>query len=504
MPHPSFQTEKVRLTMAHSQQTAPFDYVIFGATGDLTMRKLLPALYNQLRIGHVPEEARIIGTARSSLSREDYITRAREALETFLPAQHRDEALIERFLKKIHYVTLDGTKSDHNWDELKAVLDQSPADRIRVFYYSTAPQLFEAISENLHRFGFITPHSRVVLEKPIGTDSASARAINDGVSRFFEEGQIFRIDHYLGKETVQDIIALRFANPLFSAVWSAEHIQSIQITAAETVGVEGRAAYYDTSGALRDMIQNHLLQVLSLCAMEAPADLEADTVRDAKVNVLKALRPIPEDKVASETVRAQYVKGDMNGKPVPGYLEELGEDSHTETYAVMRAYVDTPRWKDVPFYIRTAKRSTKKVSEVVVTFRKSASALFGTSAATNRLVIRLQPDEGFGLALNIKNPSAAGFELQHGTMSGKFAPADGSLIPDSYERLMLDAVRGYPALFIRRDEVEAAWAWVEPTLKTWAANKVPMAHYAAGSYGPEEARRFIATTGDAWHEDMTD
>lgn len=490
--------------MANSQQTAPFDYVIFGATGDLTMRKLLPALYNQLRVGHVPEEARIIGTARSSLSREEYINRAREALERFLPAQHQDNALIERFLKKVHYVTLDGTKTDHNWDELKAVLAQSPEDRIRVYYFSTAPQLFEAISENLNKHGFITAHSRVVLEKPIGTDSASARAINEGVSRFFSEGQIFRIDHYLGKETVQDIIALRFANPMINAVWSHEYIQSIQITAAETVGVEGRAAYYDTSGALRDMIQNHLLQVLSLCAMEAPADLSADSVRDAKVNVLKALRPIPEEKVASETVRAQYVKGALNGVDVPGYLEELGDTSNTETYAAMRAYIDTPRWKDVPFYIRTAKRSTQKVSEVVVTFKKSATALFGATPAANRLVIRLQPDEGFGLALNIKNPSSANFSLQNGSLSGKFAPADGSLIPDSYERLMLDAVRDYPVLFIRRDEVEAAWAWVEPTLNAWAANKAPMATYAAGSHGPDAARQFIASTGDEWHEDMAD
>ncbi|MUG04870.1 glucose-6-phosphate dehydrogenase [Bombella sp. ESL0378] len=488
--------------MAYSQQTAPFDYVIFGGTGDLTMRKLLPALYNQLRIGHVPEDARIIGTARSELSCDEYRERAREALEHFLPPAHKDAALIERFLKKVHYITLDGTKSDHNWDDLHALLEQSPADRIRVFYFSTAPQLFEAISENLNRFSFITPQSRVVLEKPIGTDSASARAINEGVSRFFKEEQIFRIDHYLGKETVQDIIALRFANPVFNAVWSAEHIQSIQITAAETVGVEGRAAYYDTSGALRDMIQNHLLQVLSLCAMEAPADLGADSVRDAKVKVLKALRPIPADKVAQETLRAQYVAGEMAGSKVPGYLEELGTESATETYAVMRAYVDTPRWKDVPFYIRTAKRSHKKVSEVVVTFKKTASSLFGKDGEHNRLVIRLQPDEGFGLALNIKNPSAADFSLQHGAMDGRFAPADGSLIPDSYERLMLDAVRGYPALFIRRDEVEAAWAWVEPTLQTWAANKVPMTHYPAGSYGPEEARKFIASTGDAWHEDM--
>ncbi|MXV35483.1 MULTISPECIES: glucose-6-phosphate dehydrogenase [unclassified Saccharibacter] len=490
--------------MSDSQQTAPFDYIIFGATGDLMMRKLIPALYNQLRVGHVPEEARIIGSARSKLDNEEYRQRAREALNRFLPDAHKDADLIERFLKKIQYIAIDSTKYESNWGGLKEILAQSPDDRIRVFYYSTAPQLFEAISENLHAHGLITKQSRVVLEKPIGTNSETARAINDGVSRFFEEGQIFRIDHYLGKETVQDIIALRFANPLLQAVWSGEYIKSIQITAAETVGVEGRAAYYDTSGALRDMIQNHLLQVLSLCAMEAPSSLEADAIRDAKVNVLKALRPIPEDAVSAETVRAQYVQGTMNGEKVPGYLEELGEESHTETYAAMRAYVDTPRWKNTPFYIRTAKRSAHKLSEVVVTFKEGTSKLFGGTPGADRLVIRLQPNEGFGLSINVKNPSAAGFGLQRTALDGRFAPADGSLIPDSYERLMLDAVRGYPALFIRRDEVEAAWAWVEPTLNAWAADKAPMGHYAAGSYGPEQARQFTAQTGDQWHEDMAD
>ncbi|MXV44660.1 glucose-6-phosphate dehydrogenase [Saccharibacter sp. 17.LH.SD] len=491
--------------MPNSQQTAPFDYVIFGATGDLMMRKLIPALYNQLRVGHVPENARIIGSARSDLAHDEYISRARSALENFLPTAHRDANLIERFLKKFQYIAIDSTKSDDkNWSVLKETLDQMPADRIRVFYFSTAPQLFESISENLHTHNLITENSRVVLEKPIGTDSASARAINDGVSRFFNEKQIFRIDHYLGKEAVQDILALRFANPPLNAVWSSDYIKNIQITAAETVGVEGRASYYDTSGALRDMIQNHLLQVLSLCAMEPPESMDADAIRDAKVNVLKALRPIPENKVSTETIRAQYGKGILDGNKVPGYLEELGTESHTETYAAIRAYVDTPRWKDVPFYIRTAKRSARKVSEVVVTFKKGTSQLFADKPGADRLVIRIQPNEGFEFTLNEKNPSTAPFTLQRTTLQSRFAPADGSLIPDSYERLMLDAVRGYPALFIRRDEVEAAWAWVEPTLKVWADNKVPMETYPAGSHGPEEARHFINATGDQWHENMKD
>lgn len=486
---------------ADNQQTPPFDYVIFGATGDLAMRKLLPALYNQLRVGHVPADARIIGTARSDLTQAQYIEQARKALDTFLPAAHKDQALIDRFLKMISYVTIDGTDPNSNWGELKAILDKHP-ERIRVFYFSTAPQIFEAISENLASHHLITPNSRVVLEKPIGIDSASARKINDGVSRFFGENQIFRIDHYLGKETVQDILAIRFANPFINAVWSGEYIQSIQITAAETVGVEGRAEYYDRSGAARDMIQNHLLQILSLCAMEPPASLNGDAVRDAKVAVLKALKPITDANVADETVRAQYAAGTMKDKKVPGYVEELGKPSNTETFAALRAYVDTPRWKGVPFYLRTAKRATRKASEVVITFKPGLKTLFGDNVSSDCMVIRLQPDEGFGLSINVKNPTSPTFALQRATLGADFSPADGSLIPDSYERLMLDAVRGNPGLFIRRDEVEAAWNWIEPALRAWAAGKTKMESYPAGSHGPEAARKMVAQTGDKWHEDM--
>lgn len=488
--------------MVSSQQTVPFDYIIFGATGDLTMRKLLPGFYNQLRLGHIPREARIIGTARSAHTRKEFQDLAHQALERFLPDVNRNETVIKHFLDMLDYVQLDGTKSDSNWDELHKKLSQSPSDQVRVFYYSTAPQLFGSISENLAKHDLITPQSRVVLEKPIGTDSQSANEINKSVSRFFNEKQIYRIDHYLGKETVQNITAIRFANPLINAIWSYKYIQSIQITAAETVGVEGRASYYDTSGALRDMIQNHLLQILSLCAMEEPTALTADAVRDEKVAVLKALRPITGDAVRTETLRAQYIKGGIGDQPVSGYLEELGKPSNTETYAALRAYVETPRWKGVPFYIRTLKRSKLKVSEVVVTFKKAHEGLFGHLPKANKLVIRIQPNEGIELSINAKNPSSPGFSFQQLDLSSPFATTDGSLIPDSYERLMLDVVRDNPTLFIRRDEVEAAWAWVEPTLKAWAENKVPMEHYVAGTRGPTAAKDFIHKTGDFWHENM--
>ncbi|KXV11212.1 glucose-6-phosphate dehydrogenase [Gluconobacter oxydans] len=486
--------------MEHFQQVEPFDYVIFGATGDLTMRKLLPALYNRLRMGQIPDDACIIGAARTELDREAYVARARDALERFLPSDILGPGLVERFLARLDYVTLDSSREGPQWDALKSLLAKAQPDRVRVYYFATAPQLYGSICENLNRYELITPTSRVVLEKPIGTNMATATAINDGVGQYFPEKQIYRIDHYLGKETVQNVLALRFANPLMNAAWSGEHIESVQITAVETVGVEGRAAYYDTSGALRDMIQNHLLQVLCLVAMEAPDSLEADAVRNAKLAVLNALRPITDATAATETVRAQYTAGVVDGENVPGYLEELGKPSATETYAAIRAWVDTPRWKNVPFYIRTAKRSGKKVSEIVVTFRPAATTMFGATPASNRLVLRIQPNEGMDLRLNVKNPALDVFNLRTADLDTSIRMEGGLPFPDSYERLLLDAVRGDPVLFIRRDEVEAAWRWAEPILEAWKHDKAPMQTYSAGSYGPEQATQLLASHGDTWHE----
>ncbi|MFT8715744.1 glucose-6-phosphate dehydrogenase [Gluconobacter potus] len=486
--------------MEHFQQVEPFDYVIFGATGDLTMRKLLPALYNRLRMGQIPDDACIIGAARTELDREAYVARARDALERFLPSDILSPGLVERFLARLDYVTLDSSREGPQWDALKSLLAKAQPDRVRVYYFATAPQLYGSICENLNHYGLITPNSRVVLEKPIGTNMATATAINDGVGQYFPEKQIYRIDHYLGKETVQNGLALRFANPLMNAAWSGEHIESVQITAVETVGVEGRAAYYDTSGALRDMIQNHLLQVLCLVAMEAPDSLEADAVRNAKLAVLNALRPITDATAATETVRAQYTAGVVDGENVPGYLEELGKPSATETYAAIRAWVDTPRWKNVPFYIRTAKRSGKKVSEIVVTFRPAATTMFGATPASNRLVLRIQPNEGVDLRLNVKNPALDVFNLRTADLDTSIRMEGGLPFPDSYERLLLDAVRGDPVLFIRRDEVEAAWRWAEPILEAWKHDKAPMQTYSAGSYGPEQATQLLASHGDTWHE----
>ncbi|AQS86820.1 glucose-6-phosphate 1-dehydrogenase [Neoasaia chiangmaiensis NBRC 101099] len=486
--------------MTADKQVKPFDYVVFGATGDLTMRKLLPAFYYRLLSGEVPDSARIIGTARSPLDRATYQGRARDALKRFVAPADFKEAQVERFLNMVYYVSLDGSKADSNWEGLSGLLSEGPQDHVRVFYFATAPNLYEAVSANLHAKGLVTDDARVVLEKPIGTDLATADEINTGVGKFFKENNIFRIDHYLGKETVQDVIALRFANPLLSAVWSGDYIKSVQITAAETVGVEGRAAYYDTSGALRDMVQNHLLQVLCLVAMEPPASLEADAVRDAKVAVLKSLRPLAGDRLTSDTVRGQYVAGEINEENVRGYLEELGHASNTETYVALRAEVDTPRWKNVPFYIRTAKRLHRKVSEIVITFKPAETNLFPQAPKANVLVIRVQPDEGLTWHLSVKDPQDDSFELRDATMDTHFGPQFKVRYPDAYERLLLDAVRGYPVLFIRRDEVEAAWRWVAPIMEAWANGTVPMSQYAAGSWGPEEATAMLAEHGDTWHE----
>lgn len=488
--------------MSQTQQVKPFDYIIFGATGDLTMRKLLPAFYYRLTMGQVPDDARIIGTARSPLAREAYQDRARDALKRFVRPEDFHEDLVEQFLDMVHYVSLDGSKPDSNWSGLRDALNHSTDGRVRVFYFATAPDLYGAISANLHKEGLVTDDSRVVLEKPIGIDLKTADDINEGVGRFFKERNVFRIDHYLGKETVQDVIALRFANPTLEAVWSGKFIESVQITAAETVGVEGRAAYYDHSGALRDMVQNHLLQVLCLVAMEAPETLEADAVRDAKVAVLKALQPMDETRLKTDTVRAQYVEGTSSSAHVPGYLEELGHESNTETYVALRTGIQTPRWEGVPFYIRTAKRLQRKVSEIVVTFKPSESKLFPRAPHKNVLVIRIQPDEGISWTFNAKDPADDSFALRDATLNVDFGPTFKVRYPDAYERLLLDAVRGYPVLFIRRDEVDAAWRWVAPIMEAWSANKVPMATYPAGSWGPEEARAMLASRGDSWHEDI--
>jgi glucose-6-phosphate 1-dehydrogenase len=481
----------------------PFDLVVFGGTGDLAMRKILPGLYQRDLDGQLPPESRIVGAARSELDREGFAAQVEAALRRFTgPEALRGEELA-RFLGRLDYLTLDA-KSEANWPELASRLADAP-ERVRVFYLATAPDLFGPVCRKLGAFGAVTPNARVVLEKPVGRDLESARAINAEVGEVFEERRIFRIDHYLGKETVQNLMALRFANFLFEPLWSSDGIDHVQITVAETVGLETRAAYYDRSGALRDMVQNHILQLLCLVAMEPPAVLEADAVRDEKLKVLRALVPIREDALASRTVRGQYRGGAIDGKPVPGYLEELGSDaSRAETFVALKAEVANWRWAGVPFYLRTGKRMAARVSEIVVQLKRIPHSVFGRDAGhvqPNRLVIRLQPDEGIRLLLMSKDPGPGGMRLRETPLNLSFAETFRVRSADAYERLLLDVVRGDPTLFMRKDEVEAAWQWVEPILRGWGELQEPPKPYAAGSWGPAAAIALTERDGRTWRED---
>jgi glucose-6-phosphate 1-dehydrogenase len=362
------------------------------------------------------------------------------------------------------------------------------------------------LSRNFQKHGLITPLTRVVLEKPIGHDLESARKINDDVGAVFAEAQIFRIDHFLGKETVQNLLALRFANSIFERLWNADVIDHVQITVAETVGVEGRAGYYDHSGALRDMLQNHLLQLLCLLAMESPMSLAADAVRDEKLKVLRALRPMAAHEVPHLTVRGQYAAGAVNGKPVPGYHQDLNNDeSRTETFVAVKAQINTWRWAAVPFYLRTGKRMPQKVSEIVIQFRAVPFSIFPADAAElepNKLIIRLQPEEGMRLEMMTKEPGPGKLRLDPTGLDISFEKAFAVRYPDAYERLLMDTVRGDPTLFMRRDEVEAAWTWVEPILQAWEARPDQPRPYAAGSWGPTASIALIERDGRTWRESV--
>jgi glucose-6-phosphate 1-dehydrogenase len=411
---------------------------------------------------------------------------------------------MERFVSRLFYLSVDATAHDADWSRFRDILDP---DRVRVFYLATSPDLYGPTCKALGVNGLVTDRSRVVLEKPIGHDAESAHAIIEEVGKVFTEAQTFRIDHYLGKETVQNLMALRFANTIFERLWTADVIDHVQITVAETVGLEGRGGYYDKSGALRDMLQNHMLQLLCLIAMDPPVSLEADRVRDEKLKVLRALKPLEPHEVANLTVRGQYTHGAIDGKPVPSYLADLGSDdpSSTESFVALKAEVRTWRWSGVPFYLRTGKRLPAKVSEIVIQFRKPPFSIFPPDVAewrSNTLIIRLQPEEGMRLEMMTKDPGPGGLRLSPTGLDISFEKTFGKRFPDAYERLLMDTVRGNPTLFMRRDEVEAAWAWVEPILEAWAARPDHPRPYPAGSWGPTAAIALIERDGRTWHEEV--
>jgi glucose-6-phosphate 1-dehydrogenase len=482
-----------------------FDCVVFGATGDLTLRKLMPALYYRFRDGQMPADSTIVGAARSDLDDAAFRERTVVSLKDHVEAKDLDETVMHQFLDRLHYVRIDATAVGADWSALQALLDPN---RVRVFYMATAPDLYGPICANLGAKGLITEKSRVVLEKPIGHDLESARAIIRDVGKVFTEAQTFRIDHFLGKETVQNLMALRFANTIFERLWSSDVIDHVQITVAETVGLEGRAGYFDKAGVMRDMVQNHLLQLLCLIAMEPPVSLDADRVRDEKLKVLRALRPMEPHEVSALTVRGQYTQGAIDGQPVVSYQKDLGHDepSETETFVALKAEVRTWRWANVPFYLRTGKRLPRKVSEIVIQFRAQPFSIFPADAAEwqpNRLIVRLQPEEGMRLEMMTKDPGPGGLRLSLTGLDIRFEKAFGIRFPDAYERLLMDAVRGNPTLFMRHDEVEAAWIWVEPILDAWAARPDHPRPYPAGSWGPTSSIALIERDGRTWYEDLT-
>lgn len=479
----------------------PFDYVVFGGTGDLAERKLLPALFHRQLAGQLTEPTRIIGASRTAMTHEEYRKFTLDALHEHLKAEELEEAEVAKFLERIYYVSVDA-KSDQGWEDLKKLLDQGK-DIVRAFYLAVSPSIFGDIADKIRDHKLITKSTRIVVEKPIGRDLASAQILNDTIGKVFKEEQIFRIDHYLGKETVQNLMALRFANALYEPLWNSAHIDHVQITVAESVGLEGRVTYYDKAGALRDMVQNHILQLLCLVAMEAPFSMDAEGVRDEKLKVLRSLKPISEANVEKLTVRGQYRAGASAGGAVNGYQEELGASSDTETFVAIKAEINNWRWAGVPFYLRTGKRLATRMSEIVIAFKPIPHSIFGDAAGrieANKLVIRLQPDEGVKQWLMIKDPGPGGMRLRHVSLDMSFAQAFDVRNPDAYERLLMDVIRSNQTLFMRRDEVEAAWNWCDPILKAWEEIGQKAQGYTSGTWGPSQAIALIERDGRTWHE----
>ncbi|WP_188784093.1 glucose-6-phosphate dehydrogenase [Nocardioides phosphati] len=486
--------------MTSMTELTPSDFVIFGGTGDLAFRKLLPALFHRMSDGQLPASSRVVAVSRAGLDDAGYRDKVGSALEEFVP--EADPADLAHFLTRLSHVTLD-IDEQAGWTALARAIEDG-ANLTRVFYLAVGPALFGTICQRLADNYLVTSESRVVLEKPIGTDIASARAINDAVDAVFDESRVFRIDHYLGKESVQNLLVTRFANAVFEPLWNAQHIDHVQITAAETLGVGQRAGYYDHSGAMRDMVQNHLLQLLCLVAMEPPSAVAGEAVRNEKLKVLQALKPLTGDDVARAAVFGQYAAGTVGGKPVPAYVEELEAGaSRTETFVAIRAEVSNWRWAGVPFYLRTGKRLAARASEIVIQFRPIPHPMFpgeDTVTEPNRLVLRLQPDDSVQLHLMAKEPGPGGYRTRPVSLDLNFAQAFGAPSPEAYERLLMDVVRGNPTLFMRRDEIEAAWQWAQPIIEHHAASDLPPAPYEAGTTGPAEATALIERDGRSWHE----
>ncbi|WP_405111650.1 glucose-6-phosphate dehydrogenase [Phaeobacter sp. BS52] len=480
-----------------------FDLVIFGGTGDLAQRKILPALFRRHCAGQLPQDARIVGAARRALGSDGYRDLIRDALHNELSGAEiaaRGEEL-ERFLARLEYLAIDAEARD-GWAALKQMLGLPTSDRVRVFYFSVGPALFAPLAEQIWTHQLADEQTRIVVEKPFGHDLSSAKALNRTLAGHFDESQIYRIDHYLGKETVQNLMAIRFGNMLFEPLWNSQYVDHIQITVAESVGIDGRASYYDKSGAMRDMMQNHLMQLLCLIAMEPPAKFDPDAVRDEKLKVIRALEPVEPHHI----VRGQYASAeDGAGRHEDqSYRETVGDPrSTTESYVALKAHISNWRWAGTPFYLRTGKRLVARSSVINVFFKDAPHSIFGADAGrhANLLTIRLQPNEGITLKVTIKEPGPGGMRLIDVPLDMSFAQALGADIdgaPDAYERLITDVIRGNQTLFMRGDEVEAAWAWTDPIIAGWTSRGDVPKPYDSGSTGPGDADLLMRRDEREW------
>ncbi|SPH21375.1 Glucose-6-phosphate 1-dehydrogenase [Ascidiaceihabitans donghaensis] len=472
-----------------------FDLVIFGGTGDLARRKILPGLFRRYCAGQMPDGARVIGAARSDMDAAGYKDMVADAIREFGGGRSCEDGTLDAFLDRLHYVAIDA-RGETGWSELTDLMRDSV--QVRAYYFSVAPSLFGDLAERLHSHGLADDQSRIVVEKPFGRDLQTARALNASLAEHFDESQIYRIDHYLGKETVQNLMAVRFGNTLFEPLWNAQYVDHIQITVAETVGVGGRGEYYDKSGAMRDMVQNHLMQLLCLIAMEPPAKFDPGAVRDEKLKVIRAL-----DKVEPHhIVRGQYAAGPDN----PDFREAVGDArSKTESFVAMKVGISNWRWAGIPFYLRTGKRMSARSSEITVVFKARNHSIFEEDGEDHRnvLSIRLQPNEGITMKVTIKEPGPGGMRLVDVPLDMSFAEAlgeDGGDPPDAYERLIMDVIRGNQTLFMRGDEVEAAWAWTDPIIDGWTARGDVPKPYDSGSNGPTDADQLLARDGRIWRE----
>ncbi len=482
----------------------PCTLALFGALGDLALRKLFPALYQLDRAGLLPTETRLLALARESGEAASHLAMIEEHLRRHVGERELDEAVLQRFMARLDYLSMDFRRAE----DFAALADKAGNAESIVAFFATPASVYGAICAGLAEAG-LAERTRVVLEKPIGHDLESSREVNDAVARFFPEDRTYRIDHYLGKDTVQNLIALRFANSLFETQWNQNHISHVEITVAETVGIEGRWGYFDQAGQLRDMIQNHLLQLLCLIAMDPPSDLSADSIRDEKVKVLKALAPIAPEHLGQQLVRGQYVAGSILGRHVPGYLEEENSNtqSDTETFVALRAEICNWRWAGVPFYLRTGKRMPQKLSQIVIHFKAPPHYIFAPEQRQligNKLIIRLQPQEGISLLVMTKDQGLdKGMQLRSGPLQLNFSETYKSpRIPDAYERLLLEVMKGNQNLFVRKDEIEYAWKWCDQLIDGWQRVGAPPKPYAAGSWGPAASIALISRDGRSWYDDL--